>query len=127
MPISEEERAVVDRVGEAMQAGAAGEEEMMSLFAADGVLIDPFNGPPQTSTGKDAIRARYREMVSVPRPPDFKLTTNKVWAEGGKVYSEWTCTASVMPGPMVGKDTYDIENGLIKRLEIAILQAPGMP
>jgi hypothetical protein len=36
-------------------------------------LVGAFGGQYQTNVGKDAVRARYDEMVAAPRPPDFLL------------------------------------------------------
>ncbi len=107
-----------------MQAGPDSEELMMSLFAEDGILIEPFSGKPMTFVGKDAIRVRHKEMVAAPHPPDFHLEINRIYTDGTTVFSDWTCTApSVMPAPMKGRDEYVLRDGKIQKLEILLLQA----
>jgi len=125
MSVSELDEKVVQRVCDAMQAGAEGEEDMMNLFAEDGVLVEPFNGVPQTHTGKPAIRARYKEMVSMPRPPGFLLRVNSISREGSSVFADWTCSADVFASPMAGRDEYVLDGGKIKKLQINITRPPA--
>lgn len=112
-------------VYEAMQAGAEGEDRMVGLFAEDGVLVEPFSGAPREHRGRAAIRECYRAMMAAPRPPDFRLTLDRIDAEGDTVAADWTCTASVMPTPMHGRDEYVMKAGQIARLEIRLLGGPA--
>ena len=121
MQPTQQENDLVRQVSECMQAGPSREAEMISLFTDDAVLVEPFAGPVQTFDGLAAIKARYHEMVSQPRPDDFLLTLDQVSAEGGKVMADWTCTSQVLPGPMRGRSDYTIRDGKIARLEIQFL------
>lgn len=121
MEATQEQHDLINKVTAAMQAGPAGEEDMLALFTSDAVLIEPFGGQPQTSEGIEAVRIRYHEMVNAPRPPDFLLIVDSVWAEGGQVMTDWTCTSVVLPAPMKGRSTYTIQGDKISRLEIAFV------
>jgi len=123
--VNEHEKNTIEAVYEAMQAGATGEDRMVELFAEDGVLVEPFSGTPRTHHGQKAIRECYRMMMAAPRPPDFRLALDRIDAESGRILADWTCTASVMPGPMKGQDEYVLEGGKIKRLEIRLLGGPA--
>ena len=59
MPVEKQDRGVVEALFAAMQAGPAGEDEMMALFAEDATLVEPFTGEVKTHTGKPAIRYPY--------------------------------------------------------------------
>src|SRR5262249_35903565 len=109
----------------AMQEGPTGSEALLALFAEDGVLVEPFTGRMQTHVGKPAIRASLAEMMRG-RAPDFTLTLGRVDMDGDRVRAEWTCTASVLPGPMRGYDLFTIRAGKIARLEICITEMPPM-
>src|SRR4051794_31576537 len=117
MEVNPTDRKLIEQVTDAMQAGAAGQETMMSLFTDDAVLVEPFGGAPQAHEGIDAIRARYAEMVTT-RPPDFRLMLDRVDTDGTSVIADWTCTSVVLPAPMEGQSRYIIRDGKIKRLEI---------
>jgi len=124
MVVTEQDKELVQRMGEAMQAGEPGKEALIGLFADDAVFIEPFGGAPTTHTGIDAIRERITEMVAQPRPPDFKLQVDRVDIENGELVSYWTCTSAVMPGPMKGRDELKIRDGKMTYLKIQVL---GMP
>ena len=124
MPVSERERQVVQDMFDAMQAGPGGEEKMMSIFAEDAVMIDPFKGEPQAYNGKAAIRQRFIDIWNEPGPQDLSLTMDQIDAEGGEVRAEWTCTSSVFKTPMKGLDVFRIEDGLIKRLGMQVTAWP---
>jgi hypothetical protein len=96
MEVNPSDRKLIEQVTDAMQAGAAGQETMMSLFTDDAVLVEPFGGAPQAHEGIDAIRARYSEMVTT-RPPDFRLMLDRVDTDGTHVIADWTCTSVVLP------------------------------
>ena len=125
MAVSEADRKIVDNLFRAMQAGPAGEEQMMALFADDAIFVEPFSGAPKTHTGLDAIRASFRDMWAEP-VPDMKLTLDRIDLDGDRLRAEWTCTASVFPVPMRGSDLFTIESGKIARLEIEVTEMPQM-
>src|SRR5579862_2247401 len=118
------DRKVVESVCAAMQTGADGLEDLLELFAENGVLIEPFSGQAVAHQGKPAIQSRCAEMLGQPRPPDFRLTLDRVDREGDQVVTAWTCTAPVMPAPLHGTDHYTIRDGKIERLEITINSMP---
>ena len=127
MDVASSDRTLIEQVTAAMQAGDAGKEAMIALFADDATLIDSFSGQQQTSAGKDAVRARYYAMVAEPRPPDFLLKLDRLDTDGKQVIANWSCTSSVFPGPMLGVSHYTIRDGKIQRLEIKITRMPGQP
>lgn len=125
MSVSDRDRDVVERLFRAMQAGPAGETEMMALFAEDAVFVEPFSGQPRTHEGAAAIRASFREMAEQ-EAPDMKLVLDRVDLDGERVRAEWTCTSPVFPQPMRGHDLFTIEAGLIRRLEVVVTEMPPM-
>jgi hypothetical protein len=125
MPVDESDRRVVEDLLRTMQAGPAGEEELLALFADDAVLVEPFAGRVQTHAGRPAIRAALAEM-SKGRAPDLALNLDRVDLEGDSVRAEWTCTSALMPGPLRGHDLLTIRSGKILRLEIIITEMPGL-
>ncbi len=125
MPVSQQDRAVVDRVFEAMHARAEGEQKMSALFAEGAVLVEPFSGEPRTHEGKAAIMAWFREAVQN-MPPDMTIKMDRIDMDGGRVVAEWTCTSSVFPTPMRGKDIYRISGGLIQHAEYVVTDMPAM-
>jgi hypothetical protein len=126
MSPSQSDRAVVEDLFKAMQAGPTGETLMMSLFRDDAVFIEPFSGQPVTHTGHAAIRASFRQQTAHPLP-DMKLTLDRVDLDAGMVRAEWTCSSSAFPAPMRGHDLFTIQNGQIARLEIVVTDMPGVP
>jgi hypothetical protein len=109
-----------------MQAGPDGEEQMMALFAAEAVFIEPFSGAPQTHRGVDAIRASFRDQWTNPLP-DLQLVLDRVDLDGDTVRADWTCTSPVLPAPMRGYDLFTLgADGKIVRLEIVVTDAPAM-
>ena len=126
MSVSTSDRQVIDDLVRAMQIGPAAENDLLGLFAEDGVLVEPFTGQMQTHNGKPAIKASLTQMWTN-RAPDMKLMLDRVDMQGKAIRAEWTCTSSVMPGPMKGYDLFQIQQGKIKRLEIFVTQMPGFP
>ncbi len=126
MPVTASDRAIVESVLRAMQAGPGGEELMMSLFWDDAVLIEPFSGRPLTHTGKAAIRVNFRQHTAQPLP-NMKLVLDRVDVNGEIVRADWKCTSSAFPAPMRGHDLYTIRNGKVARLEIVVDSMPGPP
>jgi ketosteroid isomerase-like protein len=126
MPLSAQQRKTVDALFRAMQSGPDGEAAMMSLFAEDAVLVEPFSGRPQTHIGKAAIRQNFRDQWKNP-PPDLTLTVDRVDLDGRLIRAEWTCTSPVFPSPMRGYDLFTLNDaGQIVRLEIIVTDAPPM-
>ena len=126
MPPSTAQREVVERLFRAMQAGPDGEEQMMALFAADAVFIEPFSGTPQTHRGHDAIRANFRGQWNNPLP-DLQLVLDRVDLDGTTVRADWTCSSPVLPQPMRGYDLFTLApDGKINRLEIVVTEAPPL-
>ena len=125
MQVGDENRGVVDNLFKAMQAGPAGENAMMALFAEDAVFIEPFSGQVQTHQGEQAIRECFKEMWREPAP-DMKLVLERVDMDGDRVRADWTCTSPVFPKPMCGYDLFTISSGKISRLEIVVTDMPPM-
>jgi ketosteroid isomerase-like protein len=123
MPV-DAERKVVEELYQAMQAGPAGEAAIMALFADDAVLVEPFTGQPRTHSGKAAIRAALATMWQG-RAPDLVLTLDRVDIDGDSVRAAWTCTSSVLPGPLRGRDCLTVRSGQITFLEITITEMPS--
>jgi ketosteroid isomerase-like protein len=124
MSVSESDRAVVEGLFRAMQAGPGGEEAMVSLFHNDAVFIEPFSGRPITHTGHAAIRESFRRQTAQPLR-DMRPTLDQVDAEGSTVRAQWTCTSSAFTAPMRGHDLFTIRDGKIARLEIVVSDMPG--
>ena len=125
MSVSTSDRPIVMDLMKAMQEGPSGTETLLALFADDAVLVEPFMGRMQTHVGKPAIRAALAQMMQN-RAPDLALKVDRLDMAGTQVRAEWTCTASIMPGPMRGYDLFTIRSGKIDRLEIAITEMPDM-
>jgi ketosteroid isomerase-like protein len=123
MPV-DDDRKVVEELYKAMQAGPAGEAAIMALFTDDAVLVEPFTGRPRTHSGKAAIRAALAAMWQG-RAPDLVLTLDRVDIEGDSVRAEWTCTSSILPGPLRGRDCLTVRSGKIAFLEITITEMPS--
>jgi ketosteroid isomerase-like protein len=124
MSVSASDRAVVEGLFRAMQAGRSGEEAMVSLFHDDAVFIEPFSGQRVTHTGREAIRDSFRQQTAHPLP-EMRLTLDRVDAQGADVRAQWTCTSSAFPAPMRGHDLFNIRDGKIARLEIVVTDMPG--
>jgi hypothetical protein len=124
--ISAQHHKIVEDLFRAMQAGPAGEDAMMALFAEDAVLVEPFAGHVQTHRGLAAIRESFRDQWKNP-VPDLQLTLDRVDLDGRIVRAEWTCTSPVFPTPMRGYDLFTLDGtGRIARLEIVVTDAPPM-
>lgn len=122
------EKQTVERYFRAMQAGQAGEEELLALFTDDAVYIEPFtnNGRPSTHDGKPAIRAWLANEGRM-RPDDMELTVDRIDMEHGRLRAEWTCTSAAFPGPMRGRDVYELRDGKIARLETTMFNPEQHP
>jgi len=122
MPV-DDDRKVVEELYKAMQAGPAGEAAIMALFTDDAVLVEPFTGQPRTHSGKAAIHAALAAMWQG-RAPDLVLTLDRIDVDGDSVRAEWTCTSSILPGPLRGRDCLTVRSGKIAFLEITITEMP---
>ena len=116
-------RTVVESFFRAMQAGPDGLEALVALFAEDATYIEPFSGQATAHQGRGAIRA-FLTASQQQAPPDMVLTVERIDVEGDEVRSEWSCASPIFPAPMRGRDTFSIRDGLIARLETALLSAP---
>ncbi len=125
MSLSESDRHVVENMFKAMQAGPAGEDEMMALFAEDAVFTEPFSGQPQTHVGADAIRASFREQFANPAP-DMRLHVDRIDLDEDQIRADWTCTSPIFPTPMKGHDLFTICEGKITTLEVVVTDMPPM-
>jgi hypothetical protein len=128
-PIESVDRRLVERYFKAMQAGPDGVEDMASLFAEDGEYIEPFSqgGQPSSHRGRAAIRAFFEQSLNGPLGSGVRLTLDRLDVDGDRLRSEWTCIMPIFPGPVRGFDTYAIEGGRIKRLEVTVTDMPSMP
>ena len=117
-----DEQEVVTAYVSAMRRGAEAEDDMMSLFAADAVYIEPFSGTPRESVGREAIRSTLRAGWAEPLP-DMLLDVHEIEVTDRGARSRWTCTSPALPGPAQGEDLYTIEDGKITRLEVRFLEA----
>lgn len=125
MPVSQQDRQVIEELFKAMQAGPGSEETVLALFTADAVLVEPFTGRPQKHAGLPAIRDSLMAMGQN-RAPDLKLILDRVDLDGDSIRAEWTCTSALMPTPMRGYDVLTIRNGKIRSLEIVVTDMPAM-
>jgi uncharacterized protein (TIGR02246 family) len=123
VPLDDRDRRAIEDLYRAMQAGPAGEAAILELFAEDAVLIEPFTGQARSHTGKAAIRASLATMWQG-RAPDLLLTLDRVDLDGDTVRAEWTCTSSVLPGPLRGRDRLVVRSGKVHLLEIVITEMP---
>ena len=125
MPVSQQDRAVVEGVFKAMHERAAGEKAMMTLYADNAVVTEPFSGQPRTHKGKEAIRKWFLESVKE-MPEDMMIKMDRIDMDAGKVRAEWTCTSQVFPTPMRGYDLYGIKNGKIESADFVVTEMPPM-
>ncbi len=125
MPVSNDDRTMVEALFKAMQAGPAGEDAMMALFAENAVFVEPFSGEVRTHTGTDAIRTSFQQMWSEPGP-ELSLNLERVDVDGDRVRAEWNCTSPAFPEPMRGHDLFTIREGKIARLEVVVTSMPPM-
>ena len=128
MSVTEDQRRVIEEAARAMQLGPAGEATILDLFADDGVWVEPYTGTRREHAGKEAIRAALREMWRQPAPPGFRITTDRLHAEGADVRVDWTCQSADFPMLMRGYSLYTIgPDRRIRRLELFITEAPAAP
>ena len=126
MPVAAEHRTIVEQVFQAMHARAEGEKQMMSLFAQNAVLTEPFSGQSRTHSGRDAIRDWFREAMNQ-MPPEMTIKMDQIDMAGDQVRADWTCNAPFFEFPMKGYDLYTIRNGKIEKADYVVTQSPPMP
>lgn len=126
MPVTAEDRSVVEQVFQAMHARGEGEKKMMSLFDQNAVLTEPFSGQPRTHSGWNAIRDWFREAVQQ-MPPEMVIKMDKIDMAGDQVRADWTCSAPFFEFPMKGYDLYTIRSGKIVKADYVVTQSPPMP
>ncbi len=110
----------IGRYFAAMRRGAAGEGDLMSLFAKDATYIEPFSGNPEPAIGHEQIRDRLRAGWDNPLPDlELDVLTMEIVASHAK--SSWECRSSSFPQPVRGSDSYTFNAfGAIQRLEVRI-------
>ena len=118
------ERQVIEQYFAAMRRGAAAEAEMMELFAADAVYVEPFTGEKDPWVGREAVRTALRRGWEQPLP-DLKLDVKRIDIRQDGATAEWTCTSPALPGPISGRDEYTISGGQITHLVIEIVEDTG--
>ena len=109
----------------AMQCGADGQDELLSLFHDDGQYVEHFSGQPRVHQGRPAI-AEWLAGSMQYQPPDISITVDSIDIDGDTIRAAWTCVSSAFESPARGIDTYDTRAGLIQRLETVITQQPGL-
>lgn len=115
-------KTIIDRFFAAMQAGADSEEELLELFSADAVYIEPFSGHARTHRGLPAIREALREGRRNPMP-EMSIAVDRIDVDGEKVRAEWTCRSPALPGGKGrGENLFTIRDGRIVRLETRFLK-----
>ena len=114
---------LVHRYLHAMQRGAAGEDELVSLFAEDGEYVESFSGSTTSHRGKHAIRAWLRASWAE-QPPDIRLAIEHITVNGEHVEATWRCESSTFTKPSYGVDRYTVRRGLIVRLETVVTDPP---
>ncbi len=105
-----------------MQGGEAAGDQLLALFAADAVYVEPFSGTERTHEGRAAIEACFRAGWAQ-TPPELTLEVNRVDVDGAVVRSEWTCRSPAFPAPVRGVDVCTVQDGRIARLEVRFLEA----
>ena len=114
------ERDLIERYFAAMRRGSEAEHELLALFAADAVYIEPFIDDTP-AVGVDEIRDRLRRGWEQPLP-DLELDVLSIHVAGPDATARWVCRSPALPGPMEGIDRYRIENGRITRLEVRLAE-----
>ena len=125
MVLDSEHLRIIEDSARAMQAGPAGEADIMALFAEDAVWVEPYTGQRRSHEGKKAILAALKEMWTRPAPPGFNIATDRIDIEGSSIRVDWTCSATGFPNMMRGYSLYTIgAEKKIARLELFITEAP---
>lgn len=111
---------VIDRYFAAMRRGPAAEGDLLALFHPDATYIEPFTGVSEPAKGITAIERRLRQGWENPLP-DLELDVLTVEVDGPTATSTWECRSSAFSKPVLGRDDYEIRDGLIVRLEVTLL------
>lgn len=114
------DRAVLDQFYAAMQAGLAGDDAMMDLFAEDAVYVEPFGGETRAHRGRPVIRQVMLDARAY-APPHMTLTVDRIDVDGQQIRSSWTCCSPALESPVHGQDLWTICNGKIDRLETRLV------
>lgn len=105
---------------QAMQAGAAAEKDMESLFADDATYSEPFSGKPTTHRGRAAIMNAMRTGWAHPLP-DMTISIDRVDLAENEVVVRWTCRSPALPGGSgTGCNRFVLEKGKIAKLETTL-------
>ncbi len=113
-------RELVERYFAAMARGTDGHDDLVELFADDGVYAEPFSGTGPHA-GREAIRAFLASPAGTP-PPGLRVTVERLDLAGGTVEATWRCEAPAFPRPVRGRDRFTVRGGKIARLETTFLE-----
>ena len=111
---------LIDSYFAAMRRGAVAEAELLALFADDVGYSEPFSGDGP-AVGIDAVRARFRAGWELPLP-ELELDVLSIDIDGPEATADWECRSPALPGPMRGRDRYEIRDGKITRLEVQFVE-----
>ena len=84
----------------AMQRGADGQDELLSLFHDDGQYVEHFSGQPQVHRGRPAIAEWLADSMQY-QPPDISITIDSIIIDGETIRAAWTCESSAFESPPV--------------------------
>jgi hypothetical protein len=115
------DRTVLERYFRAMQRGPDGEEELVALFAADAVYVEPFTGGEHRGRAaiRDWLHGSWRDQ-----PPGIRLTVDRIDVVEEVVEATWTCESDAFARPARGRDRFTIRHGRIARLESELIEPP---
>jgi hypothetical protein len=100
----------------AMQAGAAGADDLAALFAEDAIYVEPFTGETRQHQGRGAIMAAMAMGWENPMP-DMRIRVDRVSTSGPVVELDWTCFSPAIPGGSGrGHNRYVMRGGIIQEL-----------
>jgi ketosteroid isomerase-like protein len=122
--VSAQDRAVVEAYLASMQAGPKGLDNLVALFDADAVYIEPFEQRPVTHTGREEIR-QFFAIALAHHLDGVRLTLDRLDLAGEQVRSEWTCEMPGMNATMRGYDLVTLRAGKIARLETTVTEFGG--
>jgi ketosteroid isomerase-like protein len=114
---------LVRRYVTVMQLGPDGHDELVALFAEDGVYVEPFTAGAHR--GRDAIRAWLAAAAEL-APPDLRLHVDRVEVRGREIEVAWTCESPAFLRPSRGIDRFTIRDGAIERLETTLTEPPEL-
>lgn len=101
-----------------MRRGAEAGDDLLALFTADAVYDEPFTGQ-DPAVGIEQIRERFRQGWEFPLP-DLELDVLEMEVDGPRASARWECRSPGLPGPIRGRDHYELTGGLISRLVVRI-------